>query len=456
MCDLKRWIKKSSEPVSKNYNQHSIETHTISESPNKRNLAGLVAGIYYTNWSPYDPRNHFLPEINTDQVSHIYYAFFLVDAATGKIKSSDKWSDFEKPPDNYKCKLTGGIGTLFQLKMDEFRLKKQSFKAIMSVGGWSNREAFSIMVKDESKIETFINSCVETMFEYGFDGIDLDWEFPEDDGVEPMKYYQMVKELRIQLDSLECSIFGKSNRRFHLSVATPGYAEKLEILPIKKMDEYVDLWNMMTYDYYGEWSESTGIHCNLYGNKSDDQGLNGDAAIKYMIIKHKIQPEKLVLGMVLYGRSFTNVEVSNTNQEPVIHCSGQSFKGVGGVSKEVAGMWPYTRLPLPNSKEIYDPQYGAAFCYNSQTKTMVGYDNIDSVQTKSKYIQELNLAGTFWWESSGNTWKKESYSLVNEFYINAPSIRKNSTNIYMDEKCRQFYAANFKGQGFLSNFFGTT
>ncbi|CAL9735840.1 chitinase 4 [Monosporozyma servazzii] len=456
MCMFKKKYSKNSNAVT---NQNNDSCASVSGSGMQLNgdEPGFVAGIYYTNWSPYKPRAHYLPEINTDQVSHIYYAFFLVDPKTGKLKSSDTWSDFEKPIDHFKSKLTGGIGTLFQMKTNEFHNKQQSFKSILSVGGWSNREAFPVMVKSKAKMDCFIQSCVDTMFEYGFDGIDLDWEFPEDDGVEPMKYYEIIQGLRRQLDRLETTIFGESSRKFHLSVATPAFEEKLKILPIDKMDKYVDLWNMMTYDYYGEWSEYTGIHCNLYGNPSDknkDSGLNGDAAIKYMISKYKIPPRKLVLGMVLYGRSFTHVQASISNKSTLPQCIGRKFSGVGGATKDEPGMWPYNRLPLPNSQEVYEPQSGAAFCYNPQTKTMVGYDNIKSVQQKAMYIKDFKLAGTFWWESSGNTWQRETYSLVNEFYLNIPSVRKASFNIYMDDRCRKYYLSKHEGTGFLSNILG--
>lgn len=450
MCLFKRRYSQDSKPVTDHDKDSSIAGSDLQHNGDE---PGFVAGIYYTNWSPYEPRSHYLPEINTDQVSHIYYAFFLVDPNTGKLKSSDTWSDFEKPITHYKSNLTGGIGTLFQMKIDQFKIKQQSFKSIMSVGGWSNREAFSVMVHSKQKMNSFIQSCVDTMFEYGFDGIDLDWEFPEDDGVEPIQYYKMVKGLRFQLDQLETVIFGKSTRKFHLSVATPAFEEKLKILPIDKMDKYVDLWNMMTYDYYGEWSKYTGIHCNLYGsqtNKNEDTGLNGDASINYMISQYGISPRKLVLGMVLYGRSFTNVEVQLSTKDTLPQCIGQRFSGVGGASNDEPGMWPYNRLPLPNSQEVYVPQLGAAFCYNPQTKTMVGYDNIKSVQQKTTYIKDLKLAGTFWWESSGNTWERETYSLVNEFSLSIPMVRKASFNIYMDDRCRKYYSSKHEDAGFLS------
>ena len=58
---------------------------------------------------------------------------------------------------------------------------------ILSIGGWSNRRAFPEIVRNADKFEMLVASSVETMFKYGFDGIDLDWEFPRDDGIRTSK-----------------------------------------------------------------------------------------------------------------------------------------------------------------------------------------------------------------------------------------------------------------------------
>lgn len=445
------------------------------------NKEGYISGVYYSNWSPYKPRSHFPHDINLDQISHVFYAFFIIDSKTGRIKSSDTWSDFEMTikyndnNSNSKVKSHGCVGELFQLKLDYFRRSNEGFKTIMSVGGWSNRDTFPKLARNEKKMDLFIESCVDTMFKYGFDGIDLDWEFPNDDGVEPKKYLEMVRRLRSRLNGLESSIWGQPCNRFHLSVAAPAFEEKLKILLIDKMNPYLNFWNMMTYDYYGEWSEHTGLHCNLYGNMRQDKNglqvqykhdsksndgtsLNADSAIMYMRKRYSIPPSRLVLGMAMYGRGFTQVSVPKlaSSSIPVDDASiflGKNFKGVGGESEGEPGIWLYNQLPIRNSKEMFDPDHVAAYCVDMKSKTLVGYDNVESTIVKSEYIKSNGLAGTFWWESCGNTWDDNNRSLVNAYVNRIKKVNKTKHNIYMDKTLQVYYIEKYGKAGFLTEIF---
>lgn len=168
------------------------------------NESGFVTGMYYSNWSPYAARKHFPHDIDFRKLTHVYYAFLVVNSETGECQLSDEWSDVQMDlykqmissfkkldlraqfPTGSKDKLPlGCIGELFFLKYSDFLTRNggsagvNNFKTIMSVGGWSNREAFTSLVESPAKLEVFLDSCVSKMFEYGFDGIDIDWEFPK-------------------------------------------------------------------------------------------------------------------------------------------------------------------------------------------------------------------------------------------------------------------------------------
>lgn len=451
---------------------------------------GYSCGLYYSNWSPYSPRLHYPHDINLSQVSHIYYSFFLVDGETGTLKSSDEWSDFAM--DIYKplaIKLNklnredvdqelyaknlpmGLIGELNFLRHSNVLGDKNAkdFKVIMSVGGWSNRQEFPKVVRDAKKFDKFIDSCVDTMFKYGFDGIDLDWEFPEDDGFEPQKYLEIVQNLRRKLDDLESDIFGGhsagNHNRFHLSMATPGFAEKLNIMPIVEMNKHIDIWNMMTYDYYGEWSETTGYHSNLYDSgpqnekvdmlykyshsSGSDERLCGNAAVTQMIEKFGVDSKKITLGMAAYGRGFKKVSANKTDTRFI----DKAFHGVSGGSDGETGIWLYNQLPLGGSNEVFDPDYVSAFCFNPKSKTFVGYDNVDSVSVKTQYIKDMKLAGGFWWESCGDTHDDPSRSLVNTFVNEITSIKKFPNSMYHQSSVLKYYIKRYGAGGFLTSIF---
>lgn len=128
---------------------------------------GLTSGIYYSNWSPYKARKHFPHDIDFRRLTEVFYSFLVVNGETGECQLSDEWSDvqmdlykqmfsaFEKvdlkrqfPQSSRNDLPLGCIGELFYLKYTDFLSKMggpedvKNFKTIMSVGGWSNREAF--------------------------------------------------------------------------------------------------------------------------------------------------------------------------------------------------------------------------------------------------------------------------------------------------------------------------
>ncbi|GAV55114.1 hypothetical protein ZYGR_0AS04370 [Zygosaccharomyces rouxii] len=444
---------------------------------------GYTSGLYYSDWSPYPPRKHFPHDIDLSKVSHIYYAFFLIDGHTGELKSSDEWSDLQM--DLYKSlavKLNqlqlnnnvagssigilpkGCIGELFYLRHTGIldRNRARHFKVIMAVGGWSNRDQWPKMVRDPRKVDKFINSCVETMFKYGFDGIDLDWEFPQDDGFEPRMYLELARRLKLKFDELEEAIFaGETNHpKFQLSMATPAFKGKLSVLPIRELDRYIDVWNMMTYDYHGEWSSVTGYHSNLYDgavkfqpqykhdNSSDDEGLDANTAIYDMINEFGVDSRKITLGMAAYGRGFTHVKASGGDGRFI----DKKFHGVGGASEGEPGMWLYNQLPIEGSKEEYDPDYVSGFCFDHKTKTFVGYDSVESVKTKADYVKQMGLRGGFWWESCGDNHKNPERSLLNAFTERIKTIAKDENSMYHRPETLRYYLEKFGQDEFLSSF----
>ncbi|AAS51062.1 ACL166Wp [Eremothecium gossypii ATCC 10895] len=433
------------------------ETRPVPDAPYPD--GEYTVGVYYSSWSPYKPRLHYPRNIDFQRVTHVYYAFFVVDEKTGKIGSLDKWSDTKMPMNltGMPRGLNGAIGELNYLKTRP----GTDFKLMMAVGGWSNREPFHKIVRDEEKFNNFIDSAIDAMFEYGFDGIDLDWEFPKDDGYEPQMYLEMCSRLRHKMDELEDNIWGPGGTtepRFHLSMAAPAFPQTLGIFPVEEMNKYLSMWNMMTYDYHGAWSERTGYHSNLYNatnspykshldkRRYEDMGidnfdeLNAHDAILMMTEQFKVSPRKIALGMAAYGRGFTNVRGDG---EQLI---GQKYSGVGGGSEGEPGMWLYNQLPLAHGPEKFDNVWVSAYSYDPNTKTLVVYDNVDSMKIKKEYVKDKKLAGAFLWESCGDNFKDKDRNLVEAFTENMKGARK--ATAYKDSKLIQYYLRT-RPEGFL-------
>ena len=90
------------------------------------------------------------------------------------------------------------------------------------------------------------------------------------------------------------------------------------------MNDYIDTWNLIAYDYAGSWSSLIGHDANLYPSTSDPNATpfsTDRAIIDYMAAG--IPPNKIIVGIPLYGRLF-----EGTNG------LGQSFNSIGSGSWE--------------------------------------------------------------------------------------------------------------------------
>ncbi len=59
--------------------------------------------------------------------------------------------------------------------------KKKGIKVLIAIGGWNDSEGskYSRLVNDPSARSKFVAHVVEFIEKYGFDGLDLDWEYPK-------------------------------------------------------------------------------------------------------------------------------------------------------------------------------------------------------------------------------------------------------------------------------------
>lgn len=184
---------------------------------------------------------------------------------------------------------------------------------------------------------------------------------------------------------------------------------KYGVFKLAQMDHYVDFWNVMTYDFSGSWDRVAGHDANLYSSIAEPSStpFNADQAISHYIASG-IDPGKVVMGMPLYGRSFTNTAGP-----------GCSFQGVGRGSWE-NGVWDYKDLPRAGAVEYTLEQSVASYSYDETTKTMISYDTPEIARLKARYIKARGLGGAMWWESSGD--KSGNASLIGTVRLSIPMV----------------------------------
>ena len=107
------------------------------------------------------------------------------------------------------------------------------------------RTTFSDLAKSESAQDTFFESLITFMVNNGFEGVDIDWEYPaaDDRGGISQDYDNFVKFLTRLRNRLSAS-----GKPFGLSITLPASYWYLRHFDIIKIEPLVDWYNIMTYD----------------------------------------------------------------------------------------------------------------------------------------------------------------------------------------------------------------
>lgn len=352
---------------------------------------------YFTNWGVYG-RNYQPQDIPADHLTHILYSFANVRPESGEVYLTDTYSDLEKhyPTDSWNDVGTNVYGCIKQL----FLLKKKHrhFKTLLSIGGWTYSANFQQPASTPSGRETFARTAVTLLGDLGFDGLDIDWEYPQN-ATEAENFVLLLAETRRRLDEYSAEHAG--GKRLLLTIAAPCGKSNYEKLRMREMDQYLDFWNLMCYDFSGSWDANAGHMANVYQAQGNNQvtPYNAHDAIQDYI-RGGVHPSKIIFGMPLYGRAFENTDGP-----------GKPFQGVGEGSWE-NGVWDYKALPRPDSQEHVSEDLVASWCYNQGQRKMVSYDTPAVARKKVQYIREKGLGGGMWWELSGDRPVGDEKSLV--------------------------------------------
>jgi len=152
-------------------------------------------------------------------------------------------------------------------------------------GSGDGKTNFKNMAATAAGRNTFVKDVMNKVRQYGFDGVDMDWEFPSTSDGTDATFTAMMKELS---DSLH------RDARYYLSCAiTAGkYAGGYRDAIRNELYPYVDFFNVMAYDDF-----STSV---AYKQHSDY--ALAQTCLNYWLTTRQMPASKCVLGLPAYGR----------------------------------------------------------------------------------------------------------------------------------------------------------
>ena len=324
-------------------------------------------------------------------------------------------SSVDGSADSPNAALRGNFHQLVELKRRYPRLK-----ILISLMGHASD--FAADAQPDVR-EDFVASCVSLFLKGNFadgasepglfDGIDLDWEYPR--GVDSANYAPLLAEFRRQMDALRPGL--------RLTVALGASPHMYGESDIASIGRTVDLAGLMTYDFNGPWSGTTGFIAPLHSSSPDEGSVETSVGAW---TQAGIPADKLLIGLPFYGYGWRNVQDGNhglsqhgrpihgdysyrfiqSMLDPTVHpsSSGKANPAMplplhdGPPDPQTSATEPLA----PTVPVLYrDPMSQAPWLFDGSA--FWTYEDPISIASKAEFASQSHLAGFMVWELSGDT-----------------------------------------------------
>lgn len=335
---------------------------TPSGSPSRRTADDLVMFGYYRAWD-----GTTLSSIPWRFLTHVSHAF---------VNINDDGS------------------LLWETQIPSDQLSKiahqHNVKVLLAIGGAGSGDRLFQIAKSPKKRRTFLASAAKTIKRFGYDGIDLDWEFPSNETTEA--FHTLLAELKATLTANQ-----SDERPLILSAAIPPSDWHGKWIDAQRLSKHCDLIQIMAYDFTGPWSNHALHHAATVAPDRDLSagGYSLEHALNYWLKVRALPATKCLVGLPLYGRLF--------NAEKV---GGPVEKGASPTNKP---------LTLQNSKidDLLEDGWqrltaADPWLQSPDKQTLVAFDDPKSVKTKCLLAKKFGCRGAFVWALGDEKPEKQS------------------------------------------------
>ncbi len=335
---------------------------------------------YYAGWKDTD--------VDPRKLTVVNYAFIEID-----------WSLGGRDRDNLA-------------KLAALRKQHPHLKLVASIGGWTRSDRFSDVFADPALRARFIRGGIAFLRTQGFDGIDIDWEYPGAIGIpcatsrtcdrpeDKRNFVAFGRELRAALDAAGAA----DGRRYLFTIAAANDRKYLydqaSAQWMRELAASLDWINLMTYDYHGTWENAAGFLAPLGRDPADPANANVEDTVE-LFLREGIPARKLVLGLPFYGKGWGGCSAA---YQP---CSGPLADPPEAAFEfsKLADEGYLTRDEEGNHtiggrgyRRGWNPLAAAPYLYNPDSRIFITYDDEVSTREKIRFARRKGLLGAMYWE----------------------------------------------------------
>lgn len=243
----------------------------------------------------------------------------------------------------------------------ELKKTKPGLKVLLSVGGWGGGR-FSELAASTRNRRLFAWDCRRVVWEYGVDGIDIDWEYPTQSTSGISSSPDDTNNLTKLLQDIRTVIGPKRM----LTVATVSSGLYVNL---KETVKYADWINLMTYDMGQPPYHNAPLH------QSDKvKTIAVDEAVQ-KVLAAGVPRDKIVMGIPFYGR------------------------GIDGFPEDVKNTDAHL---VSNYFFNWDDDAMVPYMADRSGKMKYTYDDARSIGLKAAFARDEKLRGAMCWPNSGD------------------------------------------------------
>ncbi len=341
----------------------------------------LVA--FYGSWSKYQTPPYTAQQIPYQKVTHIIHAGI----------------NLNEPADgSFTIPATGFVEPALLTKA-----KAAGVKVLFYVGANSGAD-YSAVTASAQYRATFVKDLKAVVAKYGYDGIDIDWEYPNGN-IDKRNFVTFMDEIR--------AAFPKP---FIISTDIPNYPSSG--VNFEKLKEVVTWFNIMTYDEAGPWDGTVEMNSPIYNDPANPnpQGSVEQAANDFLNTYH-VPAAQLNMGTPFYGYDYKDQNKLFENCDPCTDNNVPSYNYANFIENRInKNGWVSKWDSVEDVPYLVRADGGKGF---------ITYDDTRSTYDRIYYsLWERGLGGGFMWEISAD-YDGHSQVLLEAMYAATLGLHRN-------------------------------